>query len=137
MRLSKRQDNALENLCLNAIEDRLGNIAVLPKNLVAHVLDVYREFIACYLNILRQREKKPVDWMPESLSIDIDLADGMRHFFSDYQHITRKFYVLNYKIERLLQIDKGSQPNLYWHTIDDILKYCHRSHEQAEENYAR
>lgn len=134
MRLSNRQDNTLENLCLKAIEHRLGDVSGLPEALVAHVLVVYREFVACYLNILRQREKKPADWIPESLSIDTELTDGMRHFFSDYQHITRKFYILNDRIERLLQIDKTSQPNLYRHTIEDILKYGHRPDEQAEEN---
>ncbi|MBW2410608.1 MAG: hypothetical protein JRF72_12480 [Deltaproteobacteria bacterium] len=138
MRLSNRQDNALEDLCLNAIEHRLGDISGLPQNVVAHVLIVYREFVACYLNILRQSGNKPADWMPDSLFIDPELTDGMRHFFSDYQHITRKFYILNYKIERLLQIDKSSRPDRYHHAIEDILKYCHRPDEQVgENNYAR
>jgi len=78
MTLSSRQDNALENLCRKAIEHRLGDISGLPEDLAAHVLIVYREFVACYLNILRQSEKKPADWMPESLSIDPELTDGMR-----------------------------------------------------------
>ena len=134
MRLSNRQDNALEKLCLNAIEHRLGDISGLPQNVVAHVLVVYREFVACYLNILRQSENKPADWMPDSLFIDRELTDGMRHFFSDYQHITRKFDILNYKIERLLQIDKTSQPNMYRHTVENILKYGHRSDEPLQEN---
>lgn len=138
MTLSNRQDNALESLCRKAIEHRLGDISGLPEDLAAHVLIVYREFVACYLNILRQSEQKPADWMPETLTIDPELTDGMRHFFSDYQHITRKFYSLNQKIERLQEIDKDSQPNLYRHTIDDILKYCTRSDRQVEENeYAR
>ena len=138
MTLSSHQDIAMENLCRKAIEHRLGDISGLPEDLVAHVLIIYREFVAGYLNILRQSEKKPADWMPESLFIDRELTDGMRHFFSDYQHITRKFYILNDRIERLLQIDKTSQPNLYRHTVEDILKYGHRSDEQVKENdYAR
>ena len=138
MKLSSRTDDALENLCRQAIEHRLGNISGLPEDLVVHVLQVYRQFVRCYLNILRQSERKPADWMPESLSIDPELADGMRHFFSDYQHITRKFYILNQKIERLLQIDKSSQSNLYRHIIDEILEYEHQSDEQIKENgYAR
>ncbi len=134
MKLSSHQDSALEDLCRQAIEHRLGDISGLPPDLAAHVLIVYREFVTCYLNILRQSEKKPADWMPESLFIDPELTDGMRHFFSDYQHITREFYILNQKIENLLQIEKSKQPNLYRHTIEDILKYCHRSDERAEDN---
>jgi hypothetical protein len=134
MPLSSRQNSALENLCRKAMEHRLGDVSGLPEGLAAHVRIVYRKFVACYLDILRQSEKKSADWMPDSLLIDPELTDGMRHFFSDYQHITRKFYILNDKLERLLQIEKSKQPNIYRRTIEDILKYCHRSDEQAEEN---
>jgi hypothetical protein len=44
-------------------------------------MKVYRDFIDGYLNLLRQKEKKPADWTPETLSIDAELADEMRHFF--------------------------------------------------------
>ena len=111
----------LEKFCNTAIEQRLGDISGLPEELVAHIRKVYREFITGYLNMLRQREKKPADWNPESLSIDAELIDGMRHFFSDYQHITRAFYRLNQKMDRLWEIDKVNQFTLYQHTIDDIL----------------
>ena len=72
--------------------------------------------------MLRQRENKPTDWTPETLSIEPELTDGMRHFFSDYQHIAKEFNRLNQKMDRLQQIDKDKQLNLYQHTIDDILK---------------
>jgi len=114
-------DSALEKLCNAAIERRLGDISGLPKELVAYVLKVYREFISSYLNILRQSEKKPADWVPETLFIDAELTDDMRHFFSDYQHIAREFNRLNQKMGRLQEIDKNRQGNLYQHTIDDIL----------------
>ena len=127
MKLSSHQDNALEDLCRQAIEHRLGDISGLPEDLVVHVIDVYRQFVRCYLNILRQSERKPADWMPESLSIDPELTNGMRHFFSDYQHITREFYSLNQKMGCLQEIDKDNQPNLYRQSIDDILKHDHQS----------
>ena len=127
MTLSSHQDNALEKLCRQAIEQRLGDISGLPEDLLVHVLNVYRQFVRGYLNILRQSERKPADWMPESLSIDPELTDGMRHFFSDYQHITREFYNLNQKMDCLQEIEKDNQPNLYRQTIDDILKHDHPS----------
>jgi hypothetical protein len=113
--------NTLEKFCNIAIEQRLGDISGLPKELVAYIEKVYRDFIAGYLNMLRQRENKPADWTPETLSIDAELTNEMRHFFSDYQHITRAFYRLNRKMERLQEIDKDSQHSLYQHMIDDIL----------------
>ena len=115
-------ESALEKLCNAAIERRLGDLSGLPKELDAYVVKVYREFISSYLNMLRQRENKPTDWTPETLSIEPELTDGMRHFFSDYQHIAREFNRLNQKMDRLQQIDKDKQLNLYQHTIDDILK---------------
>jgi len=115
-------ESALEKLCNAAIERRLGDLSGLPKELDAYVVKVYREFISSYLNMLRQSENKPTDWTPETLSIEPELTDGMRHFFSDYQHIAREFNRLNQKMDRLQQIDKDKQLNLYQHTIDDILK---------------
>jgi len=116
------QNSALEKLCNAAIERRLGDISGLPQELVAVIFKVYREFISSYLNILRQRDNRPLDWMPETLFIEPELTDGMRHFFSDYQHITREFNRLNQKMDRLQQIDKDNQLNLYQHAIDDILQ---------------
>ena len=111
----------LEKFCNTTIEQRLGDISGLPEALVANIRKVYRDFITGYLNMLRQRDKKPADWMPDSFSIDAELADGMRHFFSDYQHITRAFYRLNRKMDRLREIDKDKQLALYQQMIDDII----------------
>ena len=122
MTAMKNPDSALEKLCNAAIERRLGDLSGLPKELDAYVVKVYREFISSYLNMLRQRENKPTDWTPETLSIEPELTDGMRHFFSDYQHIAKEFNRLNLKMDRLQEIDKDNQGNLYQHTIDDILK---------------
>ena len=116
------RDSALEKLCNAAIERRLGDLSGLPQELVAVVFKVYREFISSYLNILRQRENMPLDWTPETLFIESELTDGMRHFFSDYQQIARKFNRLNQNMDRLLKIDKESRLKLYQHTLNDIMK---------------
>jgi hypothetical protein len=121
MAFSTEQDSALENLCRAAIERRLSDLYGLPEELVKHVAKIYRRFIAGYLNILRQKENKAVDWTPETLSIDSELVDGMRHFFSDYQHITREYKILNQQIDRLREIDKDRQPLLFQRAIEEIL----------------
>ena len=126
MTVLNQRDIVLKKLCKAAIKRRLGDMAELPEELVEYVLQVYREFIASYLNMLRQKENKPADWMPETLTIDAELVDGMRHFFSDYQHITREFFRLNQQMDRLHEIDKDSQPNLYQHAISDILIHGNR-----------
>ena len=115
-------NSILERFCKDSIERRLGDISGLPKDLIAYVWKVYRDFIAGYLNMLRQRENKPASWTPETLFIDSELADEMQHFFSDYQHITKAFYRLKRKMDQLREIDKDKQFNLYQNMIDDILR---------------
>jgi hypothetical protein len=112
----------LEKFCNDTIEQQLGDISELPKELIVSVRQIYHDFITGYLNLLRQRENKPADWMPETFFIDSELADGMWHFFSDYQHIAKAFYRLNQKMGQLRKIDKDKQVNLYQDTIDDILR---------------
>ena len=118
--------NDLEKLYKQAIKKHLGDISTLSMELTDYVKKVYLDFITVYLNALRQKENKPIDWFPRTWSIDLELVDDMRHFFSDSQHITKEFFSLNTKIELLGEIDKDSQPNLYQHTIEDILKMRER-----------
>jgi hypothetical protein len=132
MRAINNQDCAIEKLCNQAIEGRLGGISGLPENLKKYVNTVYREFISSYLNILRQSEGKPADWIPETLLIDPELTDGMRHFYSDYQHVTKKFHRLNQKLDRLQQTDKDRQFHLYQNIIDDILQEDHGQSEPGD-----
>ena len=127
------QNSAIEKLCNQAIEQRLGNISELPEKLVEYVWLVYREFISSYLNILRQSENKPADWTPGTLSFDAELTDGMRHFYSDYQHITKEFDRLNQKMDQLQQTDKDRHPNLYQDMIDVILEGSHRQAKPGDE----
>ena len=119
-------DRRIQRFCEAIIAKRLGDISTLPNRLVKHVFQVYGDFIAAYLNVLRQKEGKPRDWFPESLSIDPALGDEMRHFFSDYQHIAKAFLTLNKQMDELRKIDKDKQPNLYEHTVDSILDREHR-----------
>ena len=121
-----KPDSRIRSFCEAIIAKRLGDISTLPNRLVKHVFHVYGDFIAAYLNVLRQKEGKPRDWFPESLSIDPALVDEMRHFFSDYQHITKAFLTLNKQMDGLHGIDKDKQPNLYQHKVASILGHGHR-----------
>ena len=120
MQTTKRA-NGIDLLCETIILERLGDISSYPQELVTRVFQIYRDFIGSYLNVLRQKEGQPQDWLPESLSIDPALVDDMRHFFSDYQHITQAFISLNQKMDKLCEIDKNKQPNLYQHGVTSIL----------------
>lgn len=122
MILNKNNMNDLEKLYKEAIKKHLVDISTLPLELRDYVKQVYLEFIKVYLNALRQKRNKPRDWFPQTWSIDLELADDMRHFFSDSQHITKEFFILNTKIDRLTEIDKERQPNLYRHAIGEILE---------------
>ena len=121
-----KSDRRIQQFCEDIITKRLGDISNLPERLVKYVIHVYCDFIAAYLNVLRQKEGKQLDWFPESLSIDPALGDEMRHFFSDYQHITKAFLSLNKQMDELREIDKNKQPNLYEHMVASILCHEHR-----------
>jgi hypothetical protein len=121
MTAMKTKDIALDQLCRAAIKQKLGDLSELPNEVVDGVFHVYRKFMTGYLNILRQKENKTADWMPENLTVDSELTDQMRHFFSDYQHITREFYILNQMMGRLQAMDKDNQEKLYQDQIDEIL----------------
>ena len=121
-----KPDSRIQQFCEDIITKRLGDISNLPERLVKYVIHVYGDFIAAYLNVLRQKEGKPRDWFPESLSIDPVWGDEMRHFFSDYQHITKAFLTLNKQMDELRKIDKDKQSNLYEHMVASILSHEHR-----------
>ncbi len=121
-----KPDSRNRSFCEAIIAKRQGDISTLPNRLARHVSHVYGDFIAAYLNVLRQKEGKPRDWFPESLSIDPALVDEMRHFFSDYQHITKAFLTLNKQMDGLHEIDKDKQPNLYEYTVASILSHERR-----------
>jgi hypothetical protein len=118
---TKKRQTQIDRMCAAIIARRLGEISDLPEALTTFVFRIYREFITSYLNLLRQKEGQPQDWFPESLSIDPALIDDMRHFFSDHQHIAKAFLDLNQKMDKLREIDKGKQPNLYQHRVARIL----------------
>jgi hypothetical protein len=122
MQTTKR-DTRINHFCEATIAKRLGDISALPDKLAKYVFHIYHEFIASYLNVLRQKEGQPQHWFPESLSIDTALVDDMRHFFSDDQHITKAFLTLNKKMDELRKIDKDKQPNLYQHMVASILTH--------------
>jgi len=114
----------LDKICIAALIRRMGDITAWPEKFTVAVLRVYHQFIDAYLNILRQKEHKPLDWFPQALSIDTELADGMRHFFSDYQHITRIFFELNQKLDRLREVENDNQSKLFQDRIDEIFELC-------------
>ena len=128
MTAKNKQDLALEILCRKAIQQNLGDLSQLPEELWTCIFSVYREFMTCYLNVLRQNENRSADWMPAAVRIDAGLTDQMRHFFSDYQHITKKFYKLNQDVGRLKAMDRDRHIKLYQFTIDEILERCEPRH---------
>ncbi len=121
---STSPQSELDKLCIAALTQQTENISALPRELTEKILSVYHQFIEAYLNVLRQKENKPMDWFPRTLSIDLELADGMRHFYSDYQHITRKFFKLNQKLDRLREAHNDHQSKLYQDRMVEISEFC-------------
>ena len=111
----------IDQLCKALIAETWGDRHDFPEELSPWANQICREFIVGYLNFLRQKTAKSMDWFPERLVIDWDLVDDMRHFFSDYQHITNSFLILKRQFKKLQNIDRHQQPRAYQHMIADIL----------------
>ena len=119
-------NHRINQLCKNLIAEIWGDRNDFPQELNPWADHICREFMADYLNFLRQKEAKSPDWFPETIVIDWDLVDDMRHFFSDYQHITNSFLTLKRQLKKLQGIDKDKQPKAFQHLIADILTDAHR-----------
>ena len=114
-------NHRIDQLCKMLIAETWGASNEFPEELFSYADHICREFIIGYLNFLRQKEAKSSDWIPETLVIDWDLVDDMRHFFSDYQHITKSFLTLKRQLKKLQDIDKDRQQHVYQQMIADIL----------------
>ena len=121
MMKEENQVQNLETLCDEAIRTHLGDISDLPGALKNYVSQIYRDFVDGYLNLLRQKENKGREWFPERWSVDPELADDMRHFFSDYQHLAHSFFTLNDRIAQLRIIDKRREHERYRVAVGRIL----------------
>ncbi|MDX1707869.1 MAG: hypothetical protein R3274_04670 [Desulfobacterales bacterium] len=114
-------NHRIDQLCNALVSETWGDSSYFPEELNQWANHICREFILGYLNFLRQKEAKSMDWFPERLVIDWNLVDDMRHFFSDYQHITNSFLTLKRQLQKLKDIDRHQQPNAYRHMIAAIL----------------
>ena len=101
--------------------EKLGPLEDLPRAVQERVREVYREFMKAYVEIVRIKDNRARDWLPESIRIDPEITEDMRHFFSDYQHITNEFLRIEAKIDNLKAIDRNRNPGRYEAQVDLIL----------------
>jgi hypothetical protein len=111
----------IQALAETAMAEKLGPLEDLPRAVQAHVREVYREFMKAYVEIVRIKDNRARDWLPESIRIDPEITEDMRHFFSDYQHITNEFLHIQAKIDNLKAIDRNRTPGLYEELVNVIL----------------
>jgi hypothetical protein len=108
-------------LAETAVAEKLGPLEDLPRAVQERVREVYREFMKAYVEIVRIKDNRARDWLPESIRIDPEIMEDMRHFFSDYQHITNEFLRIEAKIDNLKAIDRNRHPGRYAAQVDLIL----------------
>ena len=125
MKTQNQTFTSLEELTWASLEKRVG-LAPLPQELLDRIFRVYKDFFSGYLNFLRQREHQPSDWMPKAVAVDRELVDQMRHFFSDYQHIVKRYDRVNRKLAELGKVDRLRQPQVYDLVVNDILQFLQR-----------
>lgn len=105
----------------NTIKKEFGAIDALPEEVGSLLWGVFHEFLSAYIEIIRNTEKRPAEWRPTEVNIDEGVLGDMQHFFSDYQHIVKRYQKVREQAKGLLKINPRENPSLYEEQIKEIL----------------
>ena len=107
-------------LATELLTRKLGRLGDYPETIVEQALQTYEVFVRAYIGIMRFKDPLyPAD-RTDSLQIDMAVVDEMRHFYSDYQHITRDFLRMDRLLSQLARTNRENQPQRYQQIIDEI-----------------
>jgi hypothetical protein len=99
---------------------KLGRLQDYPEALIEKARHTYALFLKAYLDTTRIKGADESPLQADTFRIDKSVVDEMRHFFSDYQHITREFIRVEGLLSRLAQTDREKEPHLYRQILDEI-----------------
>jgi hypothetical protein len=128
--LRQSEDDDIDSMVSAAIACHLGDIGTLPEAVRTRIRSVYQPFFTAYAKISRLKEPRQA---PETdpAALDPDVLAYMRHFFSDYQHIFRRFRDLNRRAQALLQIDREKYPEEFRRRSEALLDDSGRPGDSA------
>jgi hypothetical protein len=106
-------DFTLENVVSTAIATRLGDLDYLPEDVHLRIQSIYKEFFNAYMNIARMKADEATTRQLDPVNLDPEILTYMQHFFSDYQHIYRRFRYFERIAKSLLRIDRHKFPAEY------------------------
>jgi hypothetical protein len=99
----------LDAMVQSALESEFGSAEALPAGVLRRLRAVYREFLPIYLEMIRLKEHRPAGWQPEMIAVDPAMVAELQHFFSDYQHIARRFQGVRRQVKTLMSIDRQTE----------------------------
>ena len=111
----------MQLLIASVIETELGSIDALPAEVTARVREIYEAFLPVYIEMIRIRDGHSTDWQPRKIVPDPAVVEDMRHFFSDYQDLSRSFQRINRQVKHLLTIDRQAEPHRFERCVQDIV----------------
>ena len=113
-------DPWLDKMTSSLLEQRLGRLEHYPPAVIERATQVYRPFLKAYVEIIRLKGQHAIDEQAPDIRIDDSVVDEMRHFFSDYQHLTRAYIRMDHLIARLAEIDRDLESHLFQQIVDEI-----------------
>jgi hypothetical protein len=124
--MNRKSDNSEQEAYLakvidGAIAAEIGRIDALPGEAADRLLEVYRAFMPVYIEMVRLRDERPRGWQPETVHIDVEMVEDLLHFFSDYQHIARRFKRVNRQVKLLLAMDREKEGRRYEECLEKIV----------------
>jgi len=116
----EQKDDRVGRFALDLLKQKLGRLEAYPQSAVERAVQVYRPFLIAYLDIVQLQDLPTIDEQAPDFRIDKVVVDEMRHFFSDYQHLTREYIRMDNLIARLARTNRELEPHLFQQIVDDI-----------------
>lgn len=91
-----------------------------PAAFVQKVRQTYTQFLKAYLDLIQLQGSAAPALQADTFRVDETVVDEMRHFFSDYQHITREYIRVARLLASLGRIDRQKQPHLFQQVLDEV-----------------
>ena len=115
------EDERLNRIVARTIESQVGPADCLPNEVVETLFEVYRAFLPAYIEMVRMRDHRPESWQPREMVIEPEVLAGLSHFFSDYQHIARRFIRINRQVSRLKKLDPVADARRFEACVKEIV----------------
>jgi hypothetical protein len=112
-------------LCEKEIQENLGGLEDLPRELANTVANIYYNFFELSKDMMGKKATNPNGWLPTMIRNDLDRggdwANSLEDFSAYFARVKSDFEAINEMIHCLRGIDETKTPRMWQYTYDFIL----------------